>query len=87
MVDTHSPSLYEHFKAAGCEVDHHESDLYVKVTDRATEIIRRHCIFKENVTTFRDSNGVLWFDLPFQFEPFWDKVRDREVKSAEVAHG
>lgn len=67
-------SLYQQLKDAGCEMDHHESDLYVKATATAKEITKREGsreFFHHQVT------GELWIDLPFRYEPFWEKVRER----------
>lgn len=35
-------TLYEALTAAGCEIDHHESDLYVRVTPDSTRIVFGH---------------------------------------------
>lgn len=36
--------LYQELKEAGCEMDNHESDLYVKATMTSFEIIKKHGI-------------------------------------------
>jgi len=68
-------SLYEMLKAAGCEVDSHESDLYVKETLDAERVLTVY----ETETGHRWSrsyfmnriDGKRWIELPFAFEPFW----------------
>lgn len=53
------------------DIDHHGSDLYLKITPAATALVRR----LENralLSRFRDSNGVGWYDLPFCFTPYWE---------------
>lgn len=79
------PSLYDELRAAGCEIASHESDLYVKATTLAREIIRRRvdggCIASRNATLFRSDNprdnGALFFDCPFAFDPYWEKRAGR----------
>jgi hypothetical protein len=76
-----SSSLYKDLKAAGCELDSHESDLYVKATPEALAILAewggnhgRHSaeFFRHQVT------GETWIDIPFAFDPWWDaKIKGR----------
>jgi len=64
--------IYEQLKAAGAEMSHHESDLYVKVTPQSTEILKGY-YFKSNVTTFKSIiDKFLWYEVPFAYTPFWD---------------
>ena len=72
-----TPTLYERLNAAGCELNSHESDLYVKDTTTARKIIEefnesrrtRHSIsrFRHQVT------DEWWIDIPFAFDPWWQK--------------
>jgi len=65
--------IYQQMIIAGQEIDSHESDLYVKVTDRSQEIVDVF-EFKSNVKTFVSQiDGCLWFDIPFSYLPFWEK--------------
>ena len=51
-----------------CDIDHHESDLYIKCTPAAVALVQR----LENtalLSVFRDSDGVAWYELPFCFSP------------------
>lgn len=73
-------SLYERFKESGIAMDSWQSDLYVKVTEETTKIIRE---FKEeggivSESKFRSPNGTPCYDLPFQFDPYWDKKARHE---------
>lgn len=62
-------SLYTALKAAGCEIDNHESDLYIRCTPEACKIMER---FEKRGTPFTSNiDGKLWFDVPFMFEPWW----------------
>lgn len=53
------------------DIDHHNSDLYLKCTPAATAIIDR----MENkilLSKFRDTSGATWYELPFCFIPYWE---------------
>lgn len=48
-------------------IDHHASDLYLKVTPETTEIINNYQ-YKDNVTKFIDNiDSELWYDIPFAY--------------------
>ena len=71
-------TLYERLKAAGIELDHHESDLYAKDSEQTRAIIEEHR--KENngyplsASRFRSKiDGSTWWDIPFYYDPFWPK--------------
>ena len=70
-------TLYQELKNAGCEMDSHCSDLYVKNTVCALEIILLYENEKAQTvsrTYFRSEvDGQSWIDLPFQFTPYWKK--------------
>ena len=53
------------------DIDHYNSDLYLKRTPASQAIIAR----MENrslLSIFRDSDGVAWYDLPFCYTPYWE---------------
>ena len=57
----------------GNEIDHHQSDLYLKVTP-VSEVLVKNYEFKNNVKRFYcrlDKSS--WFDIPFGYTPFWSK--------------
>ena len=58
------------------EIDHHESDLYLKVTPISRELIALYP-YKRNVRTF-GSEGAAWFDIPFAHDPFWSKRNNKK---------
>lgn len=67
-------SLYTDMIEAGQETDSNESDLYVKDTPEAREILGRHGkqIDGWNVQPFTSAiDGARWLDLPFQYAPWW----------------
>lgn len=67
-------SLHADMVAAGVPTDSRESDLYVKDTPEARAILARHQTHATNARRFRHTEtGELWIDIPFAFEPFWQK--------------
>ena len=63
-------STYQKLKAAGCQMDNHESDLYIEATEKALELTEHEpnrSFFTHQVTKQR------WIELPFMFEPWWEK--------------
>ena len=51
------------------DIDHHDSDLYVRKTPKSTEIINR-LTTKSLLSTFKDQiDGDTWYELPFCFSP------------------
>ena len=83
------PPLYDQLVAAGCTVDHHESDLYVLDTPEARRVLAAFhapmaAISKSThetvsqVRTFKsEKDGRIWFDLPFMYSPFWQAKQRR----------
>jgi hypothetical protein len=64
--------IFQEMQQAGVEIDNHESDLYVPVTDVTRAIVARF-EFKQSVTTFQNQiTGTLWYDIPFAYTPFWE---------------
>ena len=62
-------TIYQQLQTAGVPTDHHESDLYCKVTPESTALLV--AIHDPGVSTFRDRvTGDQWYDIPFAFDPF-----------------
>ena len=53
------------------DIDHHNSDLYIKRTAASQAIIAR-LTNRSLLATFRDSDGVVWYELPFCYIPYWE---------------
>lgn len=67
-------SLHHDLVTAGLQLDNHESDLYVEDTPEARAILARHPTHRTNARPFQHAvTGKLWLDVPFAFEPFWQK--------------
>ena len=57
----------------GNEIDHYQSDLYLKVTPVSQELVNNF-EFKGNVKRFYSRvDNSSWFDIPFAYTPFWNK--------------
>jgi hypothetical protein len=66
-------SLYTDLVHAGVPLDSHESDLYALVTATSNRIIAKY-EHRKNVTTFvSQGDRRLWYDIPFAYEPFWER--------------
>ena len=69
-------TIYDEMKAAGVEMDSHESDLYVKNTPEAREIVAGY-EYKSNVTGFTSQiDGAHWLDIPFAYDPWWTRAAE-----------
>jgi len=67
-------SLYTDLVDAGIEVSNHETDLYFPVTPESTEILERHPLQYSIRETFVNRVvGGRWYDIPFAYEPAWDR--------------
>lgn len=76
-------SLYDELVEINAELDHHESDLYVKVTPEVRKIVKEYKkAHPVSVYSFVWENA-LWFDIPFYYQPYWDAV---EKLNKEVRH-
>ena len=76
-------TIYAQLKAAGVPLDHHESDLYAKVTPNSNRIVGGY-EHKANVTQFTSqTDNAQWFDIPFAYDPFWE---DKTGPDAYVPH-
>ena len=66
--------LYDELLAAGCQLDSHESDLYVERIEVADAIIKKW-MDTGNPTTIAyfvsQIDNKVWIEVPFNFAPFW----------------
>ena len=76
-------SLYKELIAAGIQTDHHESDLYVLDTLTARDIMKRYG--KKGSSFTSQVDGKRWIDVPFAYEPFWEKASRAATSSAARA--
>ena len=52
------------------DIDHSGSDLYLRKTPAAKALIQR-LTNRAMLSSFTDSDGCAWYDLPFCFTPYW----------------
>ena len=69
-------SLYTELMQAGIKCDHWQSDLYVEDCPEARAVLANHgySIDGWRIIRFVDSTGADWLDLPFGYEPFWERT-------------
>lgn len=69
-------SIYEKAKAIlpKEDIDHHETDLYLRVSPKSTELVNSMKYRNSGmITTFKDNiDGDMWYDLPFCY-PFIER--------------
>jgi len=66
-------TLYEKLVAIGARIEHHCSDIYTPYTQMAVDCMDE--CQKKNATTFH-SEGELWLDIPFAYDPAWNLKGD-----------
>ena len=76
--------MYQCFLDGGVppdEIDHHFSDLYVKVSAKSKSILAE---YQKNTDTrcfaevFQASDGSgQWYDIAFAYDPFWIAVAEK----------
>jgi hypothetical protein len=64
------------------QIDHHASDLYVLDTPVARLVIRQFGRESSGFTSQID--GKRWLDVPFGYEPFWEKASKRKARGLRV---
>lgn len=72
-------TLYERLKAAGCDINNHESDLHFRASEEALAILKAftaECIAAGGLPPMAswfvsDIDGARWVEVPLAFDPFW----------------
>lgn len=74
-------NIFNEVKELGIEYDSHETDLYIPVNEKTTELVKKYFWNAETkclsaiVTTFHNQTSKEkeeWYDLAFQFLPAWE---------------
>lgn len=78
--------IYEKAKAVlpKEDIDHHASDLYLRVSPKSTELVNS-MKYRNNgmITTFKDNiEGDMWYELPFCY-PYISELMDKNKKSSK----
>ena len=64
-------TLYDECVEANLELDHHESDLYIKDCMTARLLLAR---YDDAFDTFISQiDGAVWLDVPFAYQPYWEE--------------
>lgn len=59
------------------DISHWNSDLYLRVNEVSKQLVNEYR-FKNLVSTFIDQiDGVLWYDIPFAFLPYYSNHQPR----------
>jgi hypothetical protein len=66
-------SIYQQMLEISVPIEHHESDLHVPATQKTQAIINDY-EFKSNVQRYIGENQQAWFDIPFAYDPFWERL-------------
>lgn len=79
VCELSAETLFQKIALAGIEFDHHESDLYIKDTPEAREILEQFELQNKNAQRFTSEiDKTPWIDVPFSYEPFWIKRCGRD---------
>lgn len=77
-------SLYQRLVEAGVQTASWQSDLYFPLNAdslRVLEEARAAGVYSGKPKTFvSETDGKMWFDAPFQYDPFWEKRRPRTLR-------
>jgi len=75
--------IYEEMMKADVPISSWQSDLYAKVCEDSVAIVNNY-VFKDNVKMFFSQvDNEVWFDIPFAYDPFWDrlsKIHDKIIE-------
>lgn len=72
-------SIFNEIKRTGIKYSSHESDLYIPVNEKTSELIKTY-VHRRNVTIFKNQvEGGLWYEVPFAYDPWW-KSRLHTIK-------
>lgn len=66
--------IYQRMVDAGIEIDNHESDLYVPQNEDTQAIMLAADV---RMVTFRSDEGVICYDIPFAYLPYWEARKDQ----------
>jgi hypothetical protein len=75
MTTNRFTNVYQVLKDAKCNLDNHESDLYVEATPEAVDIVEESGYHYSYFVSQIDGNR--WIEIPFAYYPFWNAVQRR----------
>lgn len=53
------------------DIDHWESDLYIKSTPQSDMLVKRYGLDDAAMLSMFVSDGAVWYDIPFGYMPYW----------------
>lgn len=72
-------TLMQQLQQAGIPVDGYYSDLHFPATEESLRILKQYPHALATAKAFQNKeNGELWMDVPFLFDPFWDRLVSHE---------
>ena len=75
--------IYAEVRDKGISYDFHCSDLYIPVNKETRELVSSYEYYM-NVTIFY-SDDEAWFEIPFAYNPHWDKAWEQTRTFAETS--
>lgn len=60
------------------DIDHWQSDLYVRLTHTSEKVIERFMPFGSDEYSLFKSGGSYWFEIPFGYIPYWSEKSGKE---------
>jgi hypothetical protein len=67
-------NIYDRACIQHLEIASHYSDLYLKQSPLATQLVKDYT-YSAQVSTFLSAiDGVVWYDIPFAYTPYWDSL-------------
>lgn len=56
------------------DIDNWESDLYIKSTPQSDYLVSKYGLKDEALFSMFVSEGAVWYEIPFGYMPFWEKL-------------
>ena len=72
-------ALFDDIQKLGIQYDHHESDLYIPITVETVNLVKEYDLYNIVARFKSNIDGKMWFDLPFQYAPYWEKRGMKDV--------
>ncbi len=71
MTQQPKPSLHQRLKAAGCELDHHGSDLYFKASPTSRDVMEQFYrdVGEVVMIPFEQDDGSFWIEIKGAYDP------------------
>ncbi len=74
-------TLFEEIVSRGIPYANHESDLYIPATDETRALVKQ-CRHSTPSAFVNEVEGGLWLDVPFAYDPWWQRRVQRPKPDA-----